>query len=310
MYFQGQQVARHQVLGLRRRMASVFQEALLLKASVYDNAALGLKLRGLDRRTVEQRVSPWLERLGLSHLRQRPAQSLSGGEAQRTSLVRALALDPDLLLLDEPFAALDPPSREALLLDLEIVLRETGIATVFVTHERSEALTLGDRVAVLLGGEMAQTGVPWQVFSQPANEAIARFVGVEINLPGTVVAATQDTVFISTQVGRVEVPADIPYGTRVTLCLRPEDLTLYRADQEPPPSSARNLLRGTLTRITPWGTQARVTIDCGMPLTALVTHRSVSELGLDTGQPMLVTFKATAVHVIRHHGGEQHHLPA
>ena len=154
IYFQGQEAAPRNTLALRRRMASVFQEPLLLNASVYENAAMGFTLRGLDRHSMERRVRPWLERLGIAHLVRQPARSLSGGEAQRTSLVRALALDPELLLLDEPFSALDPPTREGLLLDLETILREEGITTVFVTHDRNEAFMLGDRVAILMGGEL------------------------------------------------------------------------------------------------------------------------------------------------------------
>ncbi len=299
--FRGEAITRDQVLAVRRRMASVFQEPLLLNRTVYDNAALGLKLRGDKRRFITHRVAPWLERLGIADLRHRAARSLSGGEAQRTSLVRAMALEPELLLLDEPFAALDPPSREALLLDLESILRETGMTTVFVTHERSEALLLGDRVAVMFGGEIAQQGTPWHVFSHPATEAIARFVGADINLPGVVETAHDGMVEIATPVGLIEVPAQLPSGARVTLCLRPEDLTLSRADQTPLPSSARNTLRGVITRITPWGGQARVTIDCGLPLIAMLTRRSVEALGLTPGQEAVVSFKASAVHVIRHH---------
>lgn len=174
--FQGQEVRPQNALTARRRMASVFSEPLLLNASVYENAALGLKLRGLNRRSIEQRVSPWLERLGIAHLVGRPARSLSGGEARRTSLVRALALDPELLLLDEPFSALDPPTRETFLLDLETILRETSITTVFVTHDRNEAFMLGDRVAVLIGGEFLQVGAANDVFAQPVNQEVARFV--------------------------------------------------------------------------------------------------------------------------------------
>jgi tungstate transport system ATP-binding protein len=301
VFFCGCLVTRRQMLRVRRRLASVLQEPLLLKASVYDNAALGLTLRGVDRRTIERQVTPWLERFGIAHLRQRPVHSLSGGEAQRTSLVRALVLAPKLLLLDEPFAALDPPSREALLLDLERILRETGITTVFVTHERHDALTLGDRVVVVFGGALVQLGTPWEVFSRPATEDIAHFVGADINLPGTVQAVQQGIVQVTTPIGTVEAPATLPPGSRVTLCLRPEDLILHRASQAPPASSARNLVSGTIAKITPWGVQARVLIDSGMPLTALVTWRSLDELGLQPGQEVLVAFKASAVHVIHHH---------
>jgi tungstate transport system ATP-binding protein len=297
--FHGRPVTRWQAFALRRRMASVFQEPLLLNASVYDNAALGLKLRSVDRRTTQQRVSHWLERLGIAHLSQRTARSLSGGEAQRTSLVRALAVKPDLLLLDEPFAALDPPSREALLLDLERILRETRMTTVFVTHDRHEALTLGDRVAVLFEGTVVQTGTPWEVFSRPETETVARFVGADIILPGTVMAAVQGITHVTTPVGNIEVPAELPPGARLTLCLRPEDITLHRAAQPPPPLQAWNLLTGTVVTLTPWGTQMRVTIDCGAPLTALVTRRTLAELALVPGCPVLVTFKASAVHVIQ-----------
>ena len=306
VFFRGALVTRRQTLMIRRRLVSVLQEPQLLNASVYDNAALGFTLRGVDRRTTERQVDLWLERFGIAHLRQRPVQSLSGGEAQRTSLVRALALEPELLLLDEPFSALDPPSREALLLDLEHILRQTGITTVFVTHERHEALTLGDRIAVLFGGELVQIGTPWEVFARPATEAIAHFVGADINLPGTVCGVDQGIVQVTTPVGSVEVPAILPPGARVTLCLRPEDLILHRAGQAPLPSSARNLIAGTIRKITPWGVQARVMIDSGMSLTALVTWRSIEELGLQPNQPVLVTFKASAVHIIQHHerGGE------
>ena len=176
VYFREQEIDQKDSLGVRRRMASVFQEPLLLNASVYENAALGLKLRGLNHRDVEQKVRPWLERLGVVHLAGRQARSLSGGEAQRTSLARAFALDPELLLLDEPFSALDPPTREELLLDLETILRETGITTVFVTHDRNEAFMLGDRVAVLIGGELLQVGAANDVFAQPVNQEVARFV--------------------------------------------------------------------------------------------------------------------------------------
>ena len=124
--FRGENALNGNPLELRRRIATVFQEPLLLNATVHQNAALGLKLRGVSRREIDRRLGPWLERLGIGHLAARSARTLSGGEAQRTSLARALVLEPELLLLDEPFSALDPGSREALLRDFQGIRPRNG----------------------------------------------------------------------------------------------------------------------------------------------------------------------------------------
>ena len=300
VYFRGREVARADTLPLRRRMASVFQEPLLLNASVYDNAILGLKLRGLDRRSVEKRVMPWLERLGIAHLAKRPARSLSGGEAQRTSLARALALDPELLLLDEPFSALDPPTREGLILDLERILRETGITTVFVTHDRDEASMLGDRIAVLIGGTILQVGAASQVFAQPVNESVADFVGIETRIPGVVETMGEGLARVGFNGGGIEVVGDFQIGERLLLCLRPEDITLSPPNGEDFRSSARNRLLAKVSKITPWGFHYRVATECGgSRLVALITRPSFLELKLREGDSVTASFKATAVHVIR-----------
>ena len=179
VFFRGVEPAPRERLAVRRRMATVFQEPLLLGASVYANVALGLKLRGLDRTSIAARVGPWLERLGIGHLAARSVRTLSGGEAQRASLARALVLEPELLLLDEPFSSLDGPTREELLADLSAILRDGGMTTVFVTHDRNEAAVLADRVGVLIGGRLLQLGPTAEVFARPKNEAVARFVGRE-----------------------------------------------------------------------------------------------------------------------------------
>ena len=164
------------LLAARRRLAMVFQEPLLLDMTVTDNVATGLRLRGIPRDEREARVTGWLERLGIAHLARRPSRALSGGEAQRTSLARALVLEPELLVLDEPFAALDPPTREALAVDLVPLLRERRTTTVLVTHDRDEAFGIGDRVAVVLAGRVAQLDTPDTVLRYPASDEIARFV--------------------------------------------------------------------------------------------------------------------------------------
>lgn len=300
VYFHGQVVAQEDGLSLRRRMASVFQEPLLLNASVYENAALGLKLRGLDRSSTEGRVRPWLERLGIAHLVRRPVRNISGGEAQRTSLARALALDPELLLLDEPFSSLDPPTRETLLLDLETILRETGITTVFVTHDRNEAFMLGYRVAVLIGGELLQVGPAHQILTQPLNETVAQFVGVDTKIPGVVETAGGGLARVRFNGGGMEVAGDFQPGERVLLCLRPEDIILSPPGSEGFKSSGRNRLMGKVAKITPWGSHYRVAVNCGENrLVAFITRPSFNELRLREEDEVAASFTATAVHVIR-----------
>ena len=166
---------RRRLLAARRRLAIVFQEPLLFDTTVAENVATGLKLRGVARSEREPLVERWLSRLGIAHLARRQARTLSGGEAQRTSLARALVLAPELLLLDEPFAALDSPTREALTDDLLPLLRETATTTVLVTHDRDEALEMGDRLGVILDGRLVQVDSPETIVAAPANEAVAAF---------------------------------------------------------------------------------------------------------------------------------------
>lgn len=160
----------------RRRLALVMQDPLLFDTSVFDNVASGLKFRGISREEIQHNVPLWLERLGVGHLAKRRAGQLSGGEAQRVSLARALALEPQLLLLDEPFSALDPPTRSRLLDDLGILLKETATTTVFVTHDLPEAAQLAARMAVIIGNRLRQVGEPETVFESPADPEVAGFV--------------------------------------------------------------------------------------------------------------------------------------
>jgi tungstate transport system ATP-binding protein len=166
---------RSGALAARRRLAVVFQEPLLFDTTVSENVATGLKLRGVSHREQLPRVQHWLEQFGIGRLAGRQARTLSGGEAQRVSLARALVLEPELLLLDEPFAALDAPSRESLADDLLPLLRETATTTVLVTHDRDEARELGDRIGVIVDGQLAQLDTPERVLAEPANDAVAAF---------------------------------------------------------------------------------------------------------------------------------------
>jgi ABC-type sugar transport system ATPase subunit len=295
--FQGERVSPAKGLAVRRRMASVFQEPLLADTTVRENVTLGLRFRGVDG---APRVDAWLARLGIGHLASRQARTLSGGEAQRTALARALVLEPELLLLDEPFSALDQPTREALLDDFARILRQERTTTVLVTHDRAEAMTLGDRVGVLMGGRLVQLDDAAQVFRAPASEDVARFVGVETILDGRVVEWTRDLALVDVGGQMVEVAQRAEPGERVRLCVRPEDVTIFPGVPKPGGTREFNRLGGTVQRLVPSGPHVRVVIDCGFPLVALVTQRSLEELGFIAGSPVTAHFKATAPHLLRH----------
>ncbi len=288
------------LLAARRRFASVFQEALLVEGSVEANVGLGLRVRGRSSRSLRPEVSAWLERLGITHLARRHVRTLSGGEAQRVSLARAFAIHPEVLLLDEPFAALDPPTREELLERLQVLLREEGCATVWVTHDREEALRAGDRVAVMIDGRLQQVGSSSEVFGRPASEAVARFVGVETILEGRVDSDHDGLLRVQVEGAAIEALGRAKVGDRVLVCLRPEDVTVRAREESASTDSARNRLKGVVTETVALGPQYRVHLDCGPQLVALVTKQSLEHLRLAPGLPVLATFKASAVHVIAH----------
>jgi tungstate transport system ATP-binding protein len=287
------------LLALRRRMATVFQAPLLCNTTVYGNIAMGLRFRRLAASEVDARVHRWAERFGATHLLKRLARSLSGGEAQRVSLARAFVLEPEVLFLDEPFSALDAPTRENLLSDLETVLRESRITAVFVTHDRTEALRLGSRIAVVMGGRVIQADSPEAVFAAPVNEDVARFVGVDNLLQGLVVERQGGVGLVSLGGETIQVLTDAQVGEQVLVCLRPEDIALAHPDSSPPSKHERNVLRGKIHRLVPLGAQLRVHVNAGAALTAVVTKRSWSDLGLADGEEVELAFVISAAHVIR-----------
>ncbi len=294
--FEGESVAGRQ-LELRRRMAVVFQESLLLDRTVQANAALGLSLRGVSRGERRDRVQPWLARFGVEHLAKRSGRHLSGGEAQRVSLARAFVLEPSVILLDEPFSALDQPTRESLSDELAAVLGETGITAVFVTHERDEAARLAHRVAVMADGRVRQVGATVDVFSSPADETVAAYVGVETVAAGRVIEAEDGLVVLSVGDAHVEAIAHGFSASAALVCLRPEDVVLSLKEGDVR-DSARNRLHGVVSAIKPAGAEVRLEVDCGFPVVARITRRSMEELELAVGTPVTASFKATAVHLI------------
>ena len=177
MLFNGTPAQNESDTAYRRRIALVMQAPLLFDLSVYKNVALGLEFRGASKTEIQEKVPLWLERLGVADLAERRAKKLSGGEAQRVSLARALVLEPELLLLDESFSALDPPTRTTLLDDLKPLLKNSATTTLFVTHDLQEAKKLAKRMAVIIKNSLRQVGNADEIFNAPVDEDVARFLG-------------------------------------------------------------------------------------------------------------------------------------
>lgn len=174
--FDGKSVRQWNDIEYRRKISFVFQSPLLMDMTVEQNVALGLKFRGASKEETHRRVGRWIQALGIESLSKRRASQLSGGEAQRVSLARAFVLEPELLLLDEPFAALDPPTRAKLLEDLSAILKQDHKTAVFVTHNLNEAAKLSHRIAVVIGGVLRQVGTARQIKSHPADETVKAFL--------------------------------------------------------------------------------------------------------------------------------------
>jgi tungstate transport system ATP-binding protein len=310
--FDGEDVvfgSSRRLLQLRRRLAGVMQEPLLCRMSVRSNVALGLRFRGLPKPESETRVEAWLKRLSISHLGDRPASKLSGGEAQRTSLARAMVLEPEVLFLDEPFAALDAPTRQIMLQEFRSILAETGVTTVFATHDRGEALALGDRVAVLMGGQVAQVGPAEEVFNRPQRVDVARFVGVDTLIPGRVVESANGLVKVACGGLCLEAEGRPMVGEVVYVAVRPEEIRvqvaaastgLFRAIEGDLAieGDGLNVLTGRIRKTVPSESHYRLEIDCGMSLVAVVSRARYREMGLEVGDSVHAAFPVRAAHLI------------
>ncbi len=303
-FFKGEKVSSNPgLLQYRRKLAMVFQEPLLFDTTVFQNVASGLQIRRMDRSEIEKRVEQNLQRFGISHLTDRSARKISGGEAQRTALARALAIQPEILFLDEPFASLDPPTRESLMEDLEKILRKTHITTIFATHNRMESLRLPDRIAVMHEGRILQVGPADEIMNQPRDEFVASFVGVETILTGRVTKRDRGSFLASMMGHEIEAVGEVELGETVVLCIRPENVTLSPSSPQRS-TSARNVFWGRINKIIPMGLFYKVQLHCGFPLVAYVTAHALEDLALAEGKEVAATFKATSIHVVRKKGGE------
>ena len=220
----------------KRPVNTVFQSyALFPHMNVEKNVAYGLRLRGMDKRAIDARVREMLELVQMSdHARRMPSQ-LSGGQRQRIAIARALALEPELLLLDEPLGALDLQLRRQMQVELKRLQKQLGITFIYITHDQEEAVNMSDRIAVMRSGRFEQIGTPEEIYDAPMTRYVAQFIGRSTILTGTVTAVNGDTAVIEDENGRY--PADasrarLTPGEACDLCVRTERM---RVSREPVP---------------------------------------------------------------------------
>jgi len=275
-----------------RRVGYVTQEsALFPHLNVSDNVAFGV---GAEERVT--RVGEMLKLVGVADLAERRPHELSGGQKQRVSLARAVAAKPRILLLDEPLSALDAAARDSLRRDLGRFLRAVSLPAVLVTHDRAEALALGDDVALIGEGRVLQQGPIADVFSRPDSVAAARVVGIEAVIPARVTSRTPEGL-VTLDASGVSLTALDP-GAAITLvfaCIRADEVIL---EPGAAPSSARNRLAATVKAIHQEGALVRIDLDCGFAFSASITRAAERELNLSEGSLVCAVIKAPAIHLV------------
>jgi tungstate transport system ATP-binding protein len=297
IYFDGECIPRSgkQRLEIRRRMSFIHQKPQVFNLSVYDNVACGLRWRGEAKNRIAGKVDHILEMVGLEAYKNRNARTLSGGEAQRVALARSLVLEPEVLLLDEPTANLDPVSTAKIEQLISYVARQRNTTMIMATHDMSQGQQLAGRIGVLLDGRLVQTGNATDIFRSPQNEQVANFVGMENIMEGVIIASNDGIATVNIGGNAIQAVSSYLVGKEIYACIRPEDITLALSSTQ---SSARNSFQASVTRVTSLGPLSRVEINCGFRLIALVTRISAEDLNLQAGKEVYATFKATGVYIM------------
>ena len=279
----------------RRRCGYVFQEyALFAHLRAWQNVAY--PLRGLDRAERRRRALELLERFGVEHLAEARPRTLSGGERQRVAVARALARRPAALLLDEPLSALDARSRAAGGRELASVLAETGVPTLLVTHDFTEAALLGDRVGVIDGGRVIQEGTAAELAASPASSFVADFTGAVV-LTGTARAVGNGLTAVALDGGGTVLSTEPGEGP-VAVSVYPWEISLSPAGTERT-GSAQNHLVVRVVSVTAVGNRVRAGLAAPQPLTAELSDASSHELDLVPGGSVVASWKASATRLLR-----------
>jgi spermidine/putrescine transport system ATP-binding protein len=280
----------------RRDVTTVFQQyALFPHMDVYSNVAFGLARKRVERTQIDIRVKEALEMVQLGGLESRRPSELSGGQQQRVALARALVLEPRVLLLDEPLAALDLKLRKQMQLELKGLQRRVGISFIYVTHDQEEALTMSDRIVVMNRGRIEQVGTAVEIYERPQTEFVADFIGASNILEGTVESITEGASLVSVGPTRIEVHCDTAeVGSRIRLMIRPEKILLGKPASEEG-ISGRIASAVYLGESTQWS----VEIEGGRIMTVLEQNRSAfSSRDLQVGERVSVNWDPGSAVVI------------
>ena len=275
-----------------RSVGWVPQDRMLFeRKSALDNAAYGLRVRGVRRRPARRTAMEWLERLGVGHLAKRRPAELSGGQAARVALARALAPAPELLLLDEPLAALDAAVRDDVRRVLRTTVKKSMAPTLVVTHDVVDVVSLADRVLVMEDGRIVQDASPAVVAAAPQTVWVAGLLG-----QNSWAGITDGTGLLVDGGGHISAAEPITAGLRALALVEPAAVTLHRRHPE---GSARTVLEGEIAELRALGGRVRVLVQGRPDVTAEVTAAAAAELGLAEGGPVFASIKATEVRIVR-----------
>jgi molybdate/tungstate transport system ATP-binding protein len=276
-----------------RGVGFVYQNYMLFPhKTVYENIAFGLKIRKVAKKEIKSKVDEMMNLLGISNLSNRLPRTLSGGEQQRTALARALIIQPQVLLMDEPLSSLDRITRDELIQELKRIHKKFNITIMHVTHNFDEALQLADRVAIMKKGTISQMGDIDEIFRHPKDKFVADFVGTENILKGFAQDGNDSLTFVDT--GNIMIESTDKKTGNVHATIRPEDITL---STDRVPTSARNVFEGHIKEIYDLGTIIKLTVDVGESLVLVLTRQSFLDLELNIGKKVYIYFKATAVNL-------------
>lgn len=224
LYFEDEEISK--IPAYKRQINTVFQKyALFPHLNVYENIAFGLKIKKMDKKIIDQKINKMLKLVNLQGFEKRDINSLSGGQQQRIAIARALVCEPKVLLLDEPLGALDLKLRQEMQLELKTMQKELGITFIYVTHDQEEALTMSDRIVIMNDGNIEQIGTPEDIYNEPINKFVAKFIGESNILEGIMLqdylVSIENKKFKCLDTGFLQ-------NEKVDICIRPEDIEISK----------------------------------------------------------------------------------